>query len=358
MEKKWLSYRKIVIISWMIYLIILCGCENSENKFVSDDLLILEKEYRLKQPTPFDGSVSSVVDNRNRFYTSVLFAREIYRIPAPYDTFEVIGRRGQGPGEYQTPYYLFLFDDILYFSDINTPYIKGIYLKSHKTVDKPPLSLNVGFGGRQFCVDKKYVYVKNAFNPILTVYSKKSTLITDSLITIDDVFVETNMTINGGGIDVDSKNNIYISAGLPMDVYICKNINGHIQIQDTLDLSEIAGFETFSMNKFLELRRDSKNTQDPLNHLLSKINFVSKIKIIETRHDTLLIIAIWNKGKIIQIILSEKGELIAKLPSDFPVIIDGNENGLFFYTALSDDGYSLIQQYVIDSSQLEKKLKL
>ena len=82
------------------------------------------------------------------------------------------------------------------------------------------------------------------------------------------------------------------------------------------------------------------------------------MKIIETKYDTLLIIAIWNKGKIIQIILSEKGELIAKLPSDFPVIIDGNENGLFFYTALSDDGYSLIQQYVIDSSQLEKKLKL
>ena len=99
--------------------------------FPSDDLL--EKDIYLWSPVKLDG------DTAGNIYVSDQKWCHVFKFDSNGDFIKIIGRKGQGPGEFMNPYCINLTKDFLVVSDTNGRKIQffdrdGKYLKSIKTL--------------------------------------------------------------------------------------------------------------------------------------------------------------------------------------------------------------------------------
>jgi hypothetical protein len=111
--------------------------------FPSDDLL--EKDIYLWRPTNLDG------DTAGNIYVSDQKWCHVFKFDSSGNFIKIIGRKGQGPGEFMNPYCLTVTKDFLVVSDTNGRKIQffdrdGNYLKGLKVL-KPYLEIAVDAEG-------------------------------------------------------------------------------------------------------------------------------------------------------------------------------------------------------------------
>jgi len=118
MEKTRVSCR-VELLMIIIGLFCLLSCKNDDTiiHFESPDnkLFSLKNEYLIKSDS-VTNIIRLISSDNNDFYFSDLFTRSIYKTERPFKSFEKFGQNGQGPAEYLTPFYIDVYNRIVYWS--------------------------------------------------------------------------------------------------------------------------------------------------------------------------------------------------------------------------------------------------
>lgn len=145
------------------------------------------------------------------------------------DTFMVrqISKRGQGPGEYSAPGFLFYSDNQLFFNDFHNMFLTGIDLSSNDEVLKITNQTR-GFIklGNKFYVKNWLIPNKDLQYPLLNIYDFKSKKLIKQAFNLEEKY-SWFMTGMSGGISYDANNGIfYVANNAPYEIFrIDTNLN-------------------------------------------------------------------------------------------------------------------------------------
>lgn len=344
-----------MIIASMLFVFIgfHCSGKNRNASLEQTNNIRLIKTYPITTFSEMAGGADYIVDRHGNMYLTNLFARAIYKTKAPYKEFTLIGNRGTGPNEYLTPSRLFLFQNQLYYSDINNGRIKHIDLTEnasnihHNTMD---ISLSSG-GGNKFVVDQDFVYVLNKTSPVLTIYSRKNGKKLNSFLEIDSPFNLANTMLNGGGLAIDTHGILYVAAAIPQTIYECKYVNNDLTIIDQVDLFNLPDIVTATENKLNKL--PVLNHKDKQKSVLNSFTHVADIFVVENPTNLIVIHCFSEKSKNLYYILNEKGELVSNFREDKRFLLEASGNQMYFYTPGKEaecDTCAAIEEYRLNTS--------
>lgn len=314
----------------LIVLLFIISCEHSNDikqlGSSSDSLLTLINEYPIPKLSLLSGTTYLFSNNNDNFYFSNLFAREIYQTKRPFIHFEKIGKRGNGPSEYSTPYYIQLFKNTLFFSDVNNINIKSLTF-NEITSEENQHVFSGGFGGQKFAVDDNFLYVLNKKSPLLNVYSRKSGEIVKSLIETNKKFDFVNMSVQGGGIVIDLNKNLFLMSVVPFKIWNLTLKNDQPLIINEWDFVNRLGFDfnATEINQSL-LSKNKKPSGDLINSFPKAVN----IYLIGVKDEKLIVHHLYQ-GKSIYHIITKSGQLVNTVESSTKFLIGTSGNQLFFF---------------------------
>ncbi|MHB2153946.1 hypothetical protein ACX8XN_06075 [Calditrichota bacterium GD2] len=353
MGKTWLSNGILLLIFAVSLIVNSCSKSIEKNDGIKAPFFVLKNKYVIKKSSIFATSLDNIAsENDSIFYFCNLFSRAIYQTKRPFKKYKIIGRNGNGPGEYITPYYVYKFHDKLYFSDITNFLIKYLYI-NFKNLQRKYLDYLTVSSGAKFVIDNNYIYSLNLSNPKLIIFNKNNAKRVKSLITLDEIYKLVNYKMDGGGIVKDLNGNIYLSAVAPYKVYKIQYENKDFIIKDIWDFENLPSIIKWDKDKDNNLK--NLKSQYKKRKIINSFTRVSNLGLIGVKQKYLLAHLTFREEDIYHLI-NLNGKLIKEFKSsNFKLIYAHNNTLLFkeFNDEDIDDDYILIKEYSFNENNLE-----
>ncbi|NOX37258.1 MAG: hypothetical protein GXO78_06960 [Calditrichaeota bacterium] len=332
--------KSILYLPVLIFLMNSCN-DKSENRNIkvlenSSDFESIHS-YRIDEYSLLTGATHILLDGENFYFTNII-SRAIYFTQRPFSKFVKVGKNGQGPFEYRTPYYIFVKNDTLFYSDIHHLKIKWIPLETAKKPKAPRfeyIEYACRNSGAKFVVGDKYVFVLNKTGYLLSILDKRTGRLIKEMIETDALYDLPNIHLNGGGI-VKAGNFIYASRVAPFMIYKVRvdTREGEFELQNQFNFEHASGMIPWSD----DLRHIAQNDPKDFFNTLNQISAVSEIFLIG-KDKSYLLVKLSRPGMFVYYVIDLNGTVQDIYRSKMNLIC-ASQDQLFFFQRIEDNPQS------------------
>ena len=350
----------IVIVFALSSAIQLCDKEINFNQTLQSEYFTHIKTFHISEANPIFQTrpVDAVMDSLGNIYFTNFFDRTIKKSKPPFTSYEIIGRNGQGPGEYIQPAYLVLKNNVLYFSDTSNNFIKSILLNAANSRHRS-FELSVRGGSSKFDVGDSLIAVFNKRPPHLSIYSytpdNHTELIQEEL-QFDDIY-KPMQNLNGGGVQIDNSGRIYVMPVAPYELnkYSTENSASGARYF----LSEESYFE--HLPKYIKWDRKKylqglDASDDKRHEILNSFTKIYNFFIIQDTSNNFFIEILDRTHNIHQAshifhLISQNGKLLATYELSDTSVLAVYKNMFYTYTLTNNDSK---REVIIDLYKFEQ----
>lgn len=286
----------------------------------------------------------STTDKNGNLFITDYHGRRILQVNKDFSEFTQIGNRGVGPGEYSTPRYIDITDEILFFSDSNNSLIKSMSInnKTDQYYNVPHIR-----GAANFSVTDSLILVKGTSSPYMFIYEygndEHPSLITKKL-DLPDYYHIPNSRQSGGSILTDSNGLIYFIPQTPYRIFV---FNKQFELIDEFNGEIFPDVVPWTEEKYNSLMK-STNIQERFEKLQTYTR-VLDAKLIMNHDNEYILVELSDIGRGYRVfhLINTKGELIKTYRASAGLISTFKNKLTLIFRYIDKENFITIKEYIL-----------
>jgi hypothetical protein len=261
------------------------GCNhNAETTYEQGPVISLIDSMTIPESSflAHSGILDIAIDDSAQFYMTDMGSRRIIQTKWPFTEHTVLGRPGQGPGEYSMPMFLDVEQEYLFYSSLGSGLVKSMHIENNTTTKTQDIAVSAAASQVQVYRDTLAIY-NGSIIPPLQIYNISTR--TPQLIgkgqRIDPRYeFPAGKVTGGGGIDISNSGTIYT---VPVSRFQIQQYNLRGELQSVIDVQNPANYTPFSNDLYKQAQSDE---MEKWQEAVVSFSHIYRLWLVESRDGT------------------------------------------------------------------------